>query len=62
MDSKGRRVRHYGFRRIGIANTLLYCYTRERMDGGRVMLAILGTGVILGLIYCTSEVLDDEQD
>ena len=61
MGSKGRRVRNYGFRRIGIANTLLYCYTRERMDGGRgVMLAILGTGVILGLIYCTSEVLDDE--
>ena len=30
------------------------------MDGGGVMLAILGTGVILGLIYCASEVLDDE--
>jgi hypothetical protein len=33
------------------------------MDGGRrVMLAILGTGVILGLIYCTKEVLENEQD
>jgi len=32
------------------------------MDGGGVMLAILGTAALLGLIYCASEVLENEQD
>ena len=31
---KDGELRHDGFRRIGVASALLYCYTRERMDGG----------------------------
>ena len=53
MDSKGRRVKHDGFRRVGVATALLYCYTRERMDGGRRMIiwALVSVGVLIGVYY-----------